>query len=304
MSNSIILDDEFKRLYQPIHKDKLSRMKRNLISDKNGPVFIVWNDILIDDYYKYEICIANCIHIEKRSITFSTRNAVISWICINQLRRSDLTPEYRRYLIGKRYDAEKDFRNANSDGTKIHRKPNETNAAFAARRIGICYNISPNSISKYASYAKAIECFNAINPIYAQKILQGDFFIPFEYAIKLSSLTVDRIVECFTKLEAGGKGIRFYDVFKQVSENYTGDGPKPISVVNIKTMPKYDPDAVFSSLRLTIPSWISSIERVSMSEDIFNASDSAKEQLVSALQSLKNNIDVLIEFIMEVKSDE
>ena len=41
-----------------------------------------------------------------------------------------------------------------------------------------------------------------------------------------------------------------------------------------------------------------------MSEDIFSASDGAKEQLVSALQSLKDNIDVLIEFIMEVKSDE
>ena len=38
---------------------------------------------------------------------FPDRYAAIAWICKNQLGRRNLTPEQKKFLIGKQYDAEK-----------------------------------------------------------------------------------------------------------------------------------------------------------------------------------------------------
>ena len=38
---------------------------------------------------------------------FPDKYAAIAWICRNQLGRRNLTPEQKRYLVGKQYKAEK-----------------------------------------------------------------------------------------------------------------------------------------------------------------------------------------------------
>ena len=38
---------------------------------------------------------------------FASRYEAIIWICKNQLGRRNLTPEQKKYLIGKQYEAEK-----------------------------------------------------------------------------------------------------------------------------------------------------------------------------------------------------
>lgn len=65
----------------------------------------------------------------------------------------------------------------------------------------------------------------------------------------------------------------------------------------IKNMPKFDPDAEISSLSLTIPSWISSIERVKMVSGITGSTVSAREKLTHTLLDLRTSIDDMLECI-------
>ena len=63
----------------------------------------------------------------------------------------------------------------------------------------------------------------------------------------------------------------------------------------IKNMPKFDPDAEISSLSLTIPSWISSIERVKKVSGITGSTVGAREKLTNTLLDLRTSIDDMIE---------
>lgn len=65
----------------------------------------------------------------------------------------------------------------------------------------------------------------------------------------------------------------------------------------IKNMPKFDPDAEISSLSLTIPSWISSIERVKKVSGITGSTVGAREKLTNTLLDLRTSIDDMIECI-------
>ena len=56
----------------------------------------------------------------------------------------------------------------------------------------------------------------------------------------------------------------------------------------IKEIPEYDPDAELSSLTLTIPSWISSIERTKSTSELSKTSDLARSKLSKQLVLLKN----------------
>ena len=44
---------------------------------------------------------------QTRELNLETKEEVIKWIIENQLGRRNLTPEMRRYLIGKKYELEK-----------------------------------------------------------------------------------------------------------------------------------------------------------------------------------------------------
>jgi hypothetical protein len=56
--------------------------------------------------------------------------------------------------------------------------------------------------------------------------------------------------------------------------------------VSVKQMPRYDPDADFTSISFTIPSWIESISRVERTVDYRKVSRTAAEHLIKELSTL------------------
>ena len=76
--------------------------------------------------------------------------------------------------------------------------------------------------------------------------------------------------------------------------------PKQESLPQIKITPKHDPDAEITGLTLTVPSWVSSIERARHHSDINAASSDAKSKLEDALLSLQEKISEMLTDIREV----
>ena len=59
-------------------------------------------------------------------------------------------------------------------------------------------------------------------------------------------------------------------------------------------MPVYDPDSEITRLTLTIPSWISSIQRTRNTININEASDAAKDKFMQSLFDLENEVNKML----------
>ena len=70
---------------------------------------------------------------------------------------------------------------------------------------------------------------------------------------------------------------------------------------SIKDMPQYDPDSEAASLTLTIPSWISSMNRISNAGDMSKFSKGAKNKLRNELDKLGDAISDMYDMLKEEK---
>ena len=109
MLQNLRIDPEFESKIPPLREEELKQLEENILAD--GMVInplIVWNGIIVDGHNRFEI-LKEHPEIEYTILEkeFAGREEAIVWICKNQLGRRNLTPEQRRYLVGKQYEAEK-----------------------------------------------------------------------------------------------------------------------------------------------------------------------------------------------------
>jgi hypothetical protein len=69
--------------------------------------------------------------------------------------------------------------------------------------------------------------------------------------------------------------------------------------VSVKDMPDYDPDAGILGLAFTIPSWVSSIDRIHTTANITEVSVNARGRLEKALIALRCSADAMLLAIKE-----
>ena len=72
---------------------------------------ITWNGYIVDGHTRYQILRKYpFIPFEVIEKEFSSRYEALVWICKNQLGRRNLTPEQKKFLIGKQAEAEKQIK--------------------------------------------------------------------------------------------------------------------------------------------------------------------------------------------------
>ena len=103
------IDPEFAEKIPPLTEDEFSLLEQNIVAD--GEVLdplIIWNNTILDGHNRYRILKKHPeIPFKTFPKEFPDKYAAIAWICRNQLGRRNLTPEQKRYLVGKQYKAEK-----------------------------------------------------------------------------------------------------------------------------------------------------------------------------------------------------
>lgn len=109
MIENLKINPEFEHLIPPLIDDEFDVLEANILSEGEiyTPIF-VWNGYIIDGHHRHKILIKHD-NIKFRIIEkeFENKYEAMSWMCNNQLGRRNLTPENRKYLVGKKYDAEK-----------------------------------------------------------------------------------------------------------------------------------------------------------------------------------------------------
>ena len=109
MTQTLRIDPEFKAQIPPLTHEERKQLEENILAEGEllAPI-LVWNGTIVDGHNCYEILQSHPeIPCSVRDLELETRDEVLVWICKHQLGRRNLTPEQKKFLMGKQYDAEK-----------------------------------------------------------------------------------------------------------------------------------------------------------------------------------------------------
>ena len=184
--NVLKIDPEFQGKIPPLTFEELNQLEANILRDGRiiNPI-IVWQGLIVDGHNRYTIAkkhpeIPFTVH-EKE---FSSRYEAIIWICKNQLGRRNLTPEQKKYLIGKQYDAEKAIHGGPTSpehdesgrftATRQNVKPRSNAESWVSNRIANDHNISGRTVLRAAEFANGVDAAEEAVPGTRQKVLSGE----------------------------------------------------------------------------------------------------------------------------------
>ena len=177
--NTLKIDPEFQGKIPPLTFEELNQLEANILRDGRiiNPI-IVWQGLIVDGHNRYTIAkkhpeIPFTVH-EKE---FASRYEAIIWICKNQLGRRNLTPEQKKYLIGKQYEVEKcanggDRKSpAAKSGSQIG---NLIGNPKTCKRIATENGVSKNTVIRAEEFAKGVDAAEEAVPGTRQKVLSGE----------------------------------------------------------------------------------------------------------------------------------
>ena len=200
------IDPEFKAQIPPLTQEERKQLEENILAEGAllAPI-LVWNGTIVDGHNRYEILQSHPeIPCSVRDLELETREEVLAWICKHQLGRRNLTPEQKKFLMGKQYDAEK--QSAGFHGNQ-HTRPvpsagaqneHQQTAEKTCERIARENHISPSAVRRAALFAAGVDLAEELCPGIRQRVLSGDLKAPdalFERLAKARPEEYDALLE-------------------------------------------------------------------------------------------------------------
>lgn len=186
MTQTLRIDLEFKAQIPPLTQEERKQLEENILAEGEllAPI-LVWNGTIVDGHNRYEILQSHPeIPCSVRDLELETRDEVLVWICKHQLGRRNLTPEQKKFLMGKQYDAEK--QSAGFHGNQ-HTRPvpsagaqneHKQTAEKTCERIARENHISASAVRRAALFAAGVDLAEELCPCIRQRVLSGDLKAP------------------------------------------------------------------------------------------------------------------------------
>ena len=186
MTQTLRIDPEFKAQILPLTHEERKQLEENILAEGEllAPI-LVWNGTIVDGHNRHEILQSHPkIPCSVRDLELETRDEVLVWICKHQLGRRNLTPEQKKFLLGKQYDAEKQ---ADGFHGNQHTRPvpsagaqneHQQTAEKACERIVRENHISASAVRRAALFAAGVDLAEELCPGIRQRVLSGDLKAP------------------------------------------------------------------------------------------------------------------------------
>ena len=182
--SSLKIGPEFSAQILPLSFEELQQLEMNMIRDgKLTDPIIVWNKTILDGHNRYNLLKKHSfIEYEIKEMEFSSRQEALIWICNHQLGRRNLTPERRKYLIGKRYETEKQvsqnrgnqYTSAKKDATDQNDPcQNKSGSHVTRQRIANETGTSEGYVQRAEKYMNGVEAADEAAPGAREEILNG-----------------------------------------------------------------------------------------------------------------------------------
>lgn len=286
-------DTEFERIIQPYSDTELDKLIDAFRKKETDKIHIyAWEKTLLSSAYLYQKAVDSGLEFVVENLDFDSRYEAIRFICLQQLQRHDLKDSYHKFLIGRTYMAELFLAGNDKNVSKFK----------LAMKLAEPLNIASGTVLKYHDYAKAIEAVYETEPKLADYILNESVRISHENVLELARIPKENLKRLMVAIENGGLKWITYSDMRFESHYNPPKGLKPSRVerseaadekLAIRQIPAYDPDAQISSLALTIPSWASSIKRVTEATDFSKISNAARNRLMRNLSHLSATIETI-----------
>ena len=185
------IDPEFQSQISPLTDDEFKQLEENILkAGKLLSPLIVWNNTLVDGHNRYAILQKHPeIYFSTMPLRFANREEALAWICKNQLGRRNLTPEQKKFLIGKQYSVEhrKPGGNGNNQHTAASKKtapeelcqidtiPPTATDTSVRKQIAERNNVSESYVVRSEKFMRGVEIMEQMMPGMQEKILSGQF---------------------------------------------------------------------------------------------------------------------------------
>ena len=303
------IDPEFKRLMAP-YSESESQMIENIIRTYGCDTQIItWNGYVIDNMLHYDICRKEGIcYVSVEGVGIKCRNDAISYICHHQLESRLLSPTHRIYLQGKLYLSA--IAKARDEGRYAPDKRLEQSKYDIAKAVATEVGLKDQTLMKYAQFSAAIDRIASKDGWLADRILKEQVKISQTNTVELSSKGVSILHAISRKvMEEHLEKITYDDIRNEVSaiKNHQGvtssrrHDPSEHKAM-VREMPQYDPDSEISSLSLTIPSWVSSIDRKINNTAFTKVTLVARQTLSDQLYSLMASAKQALKQVEEIRN--
>jgi len=204
-----------------------------------------------------------------------------------QTIKDTITKECRWYLMGRI-----------SERAKLYRRHNETIEQLLTRH-GQELGCTEPTLRRFVRYSIAIDYLQAAEPAIAAEIISGKLRMSVENLICLANRPCAEIPNIVERIKSGEE--KLYEIFPEAAARYgmpSGERQEKRSIgITVKDKPKYDPDAQVMGLAYTIPSWVSAINRVMVSDNFRVISKNTLKKLFKELSVLKETVEIMIKHI-------
>ena len=177
--NALKIDPEFQGKIPPLTFEELNQLESNILRDGRiiNPI-IVWQGLIVDGHNRFTIAKKHPeIPFTTHEKAFANRYEAIIWICKNQLGRRNLTPEQKKYLIGKQYEAEK-LNHGGDQKSSLKKSTGQNGQSIDKRwtrqRIADENGVNDSFVKRAEQFSKGVDAAEEAVPGTRQKVLSGE----------------------------------------------------------------------------------------------------------------------------------
>lgn len=196
--DELTIDEEFSQILGELTEHEKEGLRQQLEEHGQRDAVIVWanhHNTIVDGHNRAELLKGKPIRIEAKH--FADRNAVIEFICSNQLSRRNQTPEQRTYTLGKQYAARKKAVGEHTgnqytkvEGGQSDHIPKDRTCEAVARDN----NTSEKTVRRAFAFATDVDDIAAVAPAARTDILNGRVKLSRKEANKVATVAKDKSI--------------------------------------------------------------------------------------------------------------
>ena len=177
--SNLKIDPEFSAQILPLSFEELQQLEQNIIAEGRllNPI-ITWNGYILDGHTRYRILKKHgFIKFEVEEIQLANKYEALAWICKNQLGRRNLSPERKKFLLGKEYESTKlAVGGQPGNCNKVNRCDQNDHIDSEKRtceRIAVEHGVGSATVRRAEKYMNGVEAADEAAPGAREEILNG-----------------------------------------------------------------------------------------------------------------------------------
>jgi N6-adenosine-specific RNA methylase IME4 len=168
----LTINPELKSLIPPLTAEEFKQLETNVLAEGIREPIITWNGTIVDGHNRYELAQMYDLPFKVKEMAFASMEDCMDWMINNQLGRRNVTETQKAYLIGKKYENEKQrdrFKGNQYTGGGGQNGLNQK----TAERLGAEFGIGSTQVKRNEDFAKGVDLLANVEPELKGQILQG-----------------------------------------------------------------------------------------------------------------------------------